>query len=332
MLLRRAIIAVALLLPCSIPAQELGKIGGPYAPIILLLPSGPRTLALGNTGVAGRDDDVIFFNPAQLVIARGFSGSIERYSATSAGGALSAVTRFNTGGIAIGMRMVDYETPANSYPPDRGTMLDAASGNGTSVEATVGVGQVIKGVRVGVAGKYVEDNVPALRASRGAVDLGVSKDFFTRYTFGFAVQNIGSSIPVPCTVARQSAAGSGDCAIPSGIPPFPPDTRLTSARLPLRTTLGAQTQQAVGQFDLVATAAVFALRMGWLGASGGAELGYSWLDGYNVAVRAGARSTLPGEAAFTAGAGFTMDRLSIDYAAETLTGSRWGQRIGLRVR
>jgi hypothetical protein len=311
-------------------AQALGTNGGPYAPLVLLLPSGPRTLALGNTGVAGRDDDVIFFNPAQLVIARGFSGSIERYSATSEGGALSAVTRFNTGGIAIGMRMANYETPLDAYPPDRATMLNPDIGNGTSLEAVVGVGQVIKGVRVGVAGKYAEDNVPSMRVSRGAVDLGVSKDFFGPYTFGLAVQNIGSSMTIPCELARQSAAGTMDCVPPPGLPPFP--RQFTSARLPLRTTLGVQTQRPVGQFDLMATAALTALRAGWLGASGGAELGYSWLDGYNVALRAGARSTLPGEAAFTAGAGFTMDRLSIDYAAEALTGSRWGQRIGLRIR
>src|SRR6476620_1861441 len=140
---RRAVLAVALLLPPALFAQQ-AKNGGPYAPLILLLPSGPRTLAVGNTGVAGRDDDVVFFNTAQLVIARGFSGSLERYSATSAGGTLSAVTRFNTGGIAIGMQMVDYEAPLAVFPPDRGTMLAAGPGNGTSLEAVVGVGQVIK--------------------------------------------------------------------------------------------------------------------------------------------------------------------------------------------
>src|SRR5690242_15430365 len=177
MVLRRAVFAVALLVSRSLLAQTSNN-GGPYAPLILLLPSGPRTLAVGNTGVGGRDDDVIFFNPAQLVIARGFSGSIERYSSTSAGGELSAVTRLNTGGIAIGMKMADYETPLGTYPLNRGSMLDPAAGNGTTLEATVGVGQVIKGVRVGLAGKYVEDNVPAIRVSRGAVDVGVSKDFF----------------------------------------------------------------------------------------------------------------------------------------------------------
>jgi hypothetical protein len=220
------------------------------------------------------------------------------------------------------MRMVDHETPTSVYPLDRGTMLDAAPGNGTSVEAIVGVGQLIKGIRVGVAGKYVEDNVPALRVSRGALDLGVSKDLFTRYTFALAVQNIGASTEVPCATTRTCTPPPGNTV------PNP----TTPVRLPLRSTFGVQAQGPVGEFDLMATAAVWMLRADWFGASGGAELGYSWLSGYSIALRAGARSTLPGEAAFTAGAGFNMDRLSIDYAAEALTGSRFGQRIGLRVR
>jgi hypothetical protein len=324
--LRREVVAIALLWPLSLVAQGSSN-GGPYAPVILLLPSGPRTLAVGNTGVAGRDDDVLFFNPAQLVIARGFSGSIERYSATSAGGALSAVTRLSTGGIAIGMRMVDYETPTNLYPINRGAMLQPAPGNGTSLEAVVGVGQLIKGYRVGLAGKYVEDNTPAFRLSRGAVDLGVSKDFFGPYTFALAIQNLGASTTIPCAVAVAPA--SGTCIATPG---FPPPPQFTSVRLPLRTTVGVQTQRAVKQIDLMATAAVFMLRADWVGASGGVEAGYSWLDGYSIALRAGARSTMPGEAAFTGGAGFTMDRLSIDYALEALTGSRFGQRFGLRIR
>src|SRR5262245_27014769 len=72
-------------------------------PVVLTLPAGPRTLALGDVGVTSRDDEVIFFNPAQLVVANGFSTSGERYAAGSTGGALSAVTRFNGGGVAIGV-------------------------------------------------------------------------------------------------------------------------------------------------------------------------------------------------------------------------------------
>jgi hypothetical protein len=66
--------------------------------------------------------------------------------------------------------------------------------------------------------------------------------------------------------------------------------------------------------------------------AGGAELGWSWLDGYNVVVRAGARSPLAGEGPLTAGAGVNADRVSIDYAVESLSGSRVGHRLGIRIR
>jgi len=335
---RRAALAAALLLPSSLAAQKsFGENSGPYAPIIGLLPSGPRTLAMGNTGIASRDDDVLFFNPAQLVIARGFSVSYEHYSSVAGGGSLSAVTRFNNGGIGIGARVADYEMPLAVFPADRGSMLLGGPVPATSLEMSVGVGQVIKGVRVGAAGKYLTDNVAPTRVSRAALDLGVSKDLFRFYTVGLAVQNIGSSTTIPCSFQPASIT---DCPPPPGNPPIV----VTKAPLPLRTTLGVATQRSVGELDLVATAAVEALRAGWLGGSAGAELGYSWLDGYSFALRGGVRRPLPGETPFTAGAGFNVDRLSIDYAIEALrpteffppgtsrVSTRPAHRIGLRIR
>ena len=84
------------------------------------------------------------------------------------------------------------------------------------------------------------------------------------------------------------------------------------------------------------------MRGGFVAPAGGAELNYSWLDGYAIAFRAGARRPALGERPFTTGFGLTIDRLSIDYALETLgadAGARGnvghssvGHRIGLRVR
>ena len=69
-----------------------------------------------------------------------------------------------------------------------------------------------------------------------------------------------------------------------------------------------------------ATAAVSVLRNEWVVPSGGAEVGYSWLDGYSIALRAGRDvARCAARRRFTAGAGFNMDRLSIDYALETLS-------------
>jgi len=315
--LRRAVVLCALLPSTAAVAQR----GEPYTPIVLLLPAGARTLATGNVGVAGRDDDVLFFNPAQLAVARGFSASGERYSPTASGGSLSAVTRFSKGGIGIGMRMADYRVAHGELPVDRETMLDAGGNPATSIEASVGLAEVYKGVRGGIAAKYVEDDAGDVRVSRAAFDVGVSKDLMRFYTVGLAVQNLATDIAVPCSETRRC-----------GVTPGGPAGGTTSLFLPLRTTLGVAGAKPVGALDVAGTAAVSLLRGTFVVPAGGAEVGYSWLDGYSVAVRAGGRRPLPGERAVTAGAGLTMDRLSIDYALETLSGGRIGHRIGLRVR
>jgi hypothetical protein len=313
-------LAAAPALPASLTAQS-----GLYAPIVLLLPSSPRTLGLGNTGVASRDDDVIFFNPAQLVNARGVSASGERYSANAGGGSLSAATAFSNGGIAIGARAVDYEVPTNFFPADRSTMLDAGV-PASALELSVGIGQAYKGFRGGITGKYVEDIASTTRVGRAMADVGLAKDLFRNYTVGLAVQNIGSSMSIPCTLNH---AGKG--CIPASGPNGDP-LQMMSVQSPVRTTLGVSTGKSVGEFDLFGTAAVSMLRTDFVIPSGGLEANYSWLSGYNIALRAGARRPMLGEDPFTAGAGFTLDRLTIDYALETLTDGRVAHRVGLRVR
>ena len=257
---------------------------------------------MGNTGIVSRDDEVIFFNPAQLAIATGFSVSGERLSPHGGTGAVSAVTRFNRGGVAIGVRFADYQTATGDFPATRASML-AGGVAGQSLEAVVGVAQTIKGFRVGVSGKFVEETSSSVRLTKPMADVGVSRDVF-RTNIGLAVQNIGT----------VESVGS-ERILP-----------------PLKTTLGAGQTRSIGPFDFAATAAVSLLSDDFVQPSGGIEMNYSWLSGYNVVVRGGARRSAIGEDPFTAGAGFSMDRLSIDYAIEALSNKRFGHRIGLRVR
>jgi len=297
---RSAVPALALfLVPCLAADAQPRTI----LPFVLTLPSGPRTLALGDVGVTSRDDEVLFFNPAQLVIANGFSTSGERYGGGSSGAALSAVTRFNGGGVAIGMRTQSAEgdfIPGPGLPSAFDQSLVSSS-----LELSVGIAQAFKGIRFGVAGKYAEQEFGGSRLERGLVDLGVSKVVFGSYTVGAAVQNLGQDGDLPGPV---------------------------EAELPRQATLGVSRAESVGEFDLFGTAAVSWVRSNTLAPAGGLEVNYSWLSGYNIALRAGARRPLPGQKAFTAGAGFTVDRLSIDYALETLSGGRVGNRLGLRIR
>ena len=298
--LRSVVPALAVVLtPClALVAQP-----RPILPSVLTLPSGPRTLALGDVGVTSRDDEVIFFNPAQLVIANGFSMSGERYAIGSSGAALSAVTRFNGGGVGIGVRTQSAEGGFISAPGAPTAFEPTALSS--SLEATVAIAQAYKGVRFGIAGKYAEQDLGISRLQRGLLDIGASKVVFGSYTVGVAVQNLGQDADLPGPI---------------------------EAELPRQATLGVSRGGPVGEFDLFGTAAVSWVRTNTLAPAGGLEVSYSWLNGYNIAIRAGARRPLFGEDAFTAGAGFTMDRLSIDYALETLSGGRIGNRLGLRIR
>jgi hypothetical protein len=195
------------------------------APTVLSLPASARVLGMGNVGVVSRDDDVLFYNPAQLAIARGMSASGGRYSSSARGSTLSSVTRFNNGGIAVGINVVDFRSPGPGLPG--GPDLDrAGTGPASSLDAVLGLAQVYKSVRVGVAAKYVEDQLPDVRIGRGAFDIGLAKDFMRYYSVGLAVQNIGGSSTYPCPTCTLAL---------SGVPPNPALT--VRAESPIRTTL-----------------------------------------------------------------------------------------------
>src|SRR5690242_4590578 len=171
-----------------------------FVPVVLRVPASTRMLALGEAAVAGRDDDVVFYDPAQVAIARGTSVSGERFNGSTQGGAISTVTRLATGGVALGASWLSYETPSTAYPLSRADLATTSSGigRGTSLLATVAVAQTYKKLRVGVAAKYLAD--AGLAEMQGLVaDVGVSRDvsaFGVPFTAAVAAQNIGHRFTV----------------------------------------------------------------------------------------------------------------------------------------
>ena len=304
-LYRTVLVAIAAA-PISLSAQTEN-----VAPLILRLPMGARPLAMGNVGVTSRDDDVLFYNPAQLTFARGMSASIEQFSSSARAGALSTVTRFNNGGVAIGATVAQFNAPTGAYPITREDLVAGGPVNGSEASLHVGFAQTIKSTRIGGAAKYVQEEIGATRNSQAVFDVGLGREFFG-YSFGLAAQNLGESFS-PTTIPGSSLVA-------------------TPSHLPFRATLGVAKSINFDLFDIAATAAVSTLRDGFVIPAGGAELTYSWLDGYVIQLRAGARRPELGEGAITAGAGLTIDRLTFDYALETLSGPRLAHRIGLRVR
>ena len=68
-------------------------------------------------------------------------------------------------------------------------------------------------------------------------------------------------------------------------------------------------------------------------AAGGAEFGYSWLEGYNVALRVGARRPeADSENPISLGGAFTADRITVEYAVRFVDGGRASHGVTVRWR
>jgi hypothetical protein len=275
-------------------------------PLLLLLPASPRAVAFGNAWVAGRDESVVFYNPAQITPTNGFGLSYSRYDDAGQVGTFAygvTVGRYTFG---LGARTAVYSPSTGadlSFEPAE--LLERSDREAMSVLTTVGINTTYSGMRVGVSAKYAEDRVtlsgsPATlpRQSVFYADFGLSRPFMNG-TFGFAIQNIGS--------------GRGRAS-------------------PAQTSLGWSRARILGEFDLVVAGAV-TIRDYWVSPGGGVELGYGWIEGWSTALRLGARKT-EADVQKPVSAGWTLnaDRLALDYAVELFEGDRFAHHLSLRWR
>jgi hypothetical protein len=286
-------------------------------PIALLLPKGARAASLGNAWVAGRDEYVIFHNPAQINATSGFGLTVAQFAVDAR--AVSAATAETVGSVTLGwgVQIVDFSTPrANAtYPFAPADLTLHGDADLVSFVAVAAGQSTYRRFRFGVAAKYAEDAAPAesptsgllVTPSRGSAlmaDAGVSHALWTG-TAGLAVQNIGH--------------------------PY----RLGAARyqLPTQVALGWSAQKQWGPLDFGYATQMLARRGGWVGAAGGVEVGWSWIEGYSVAGRVGARRTeTPGERPVGLGASFTADRLTVDYGANLFAGNTAAHYVTVRWR
>jgi hypothetical protein len=275
----------------------------PLAPLIARLPGGTRALAMANADAGGRESDVIFYNPAQLAVARGEAGSVEFYTGANLLVTLSTVVDIGPGAIGVGVQSLTFSNADFAYASP-----DALGTSGTFPSSglifAVGYAQPLFGMRAGVNAKLMEQSIGSSRDSRGSLDAGLSRDLLNG-TLGLTVQNFGP--------AFRSYYGP--------------------VSQPTRTSLGFTTgRYLAGPFDVTAAATTSLLRGRDFVAGGGGEISYSWLDGYAVAGRAGIRRAAEGEGPWTAGIGITADRVSLDYAYESRYHRPGAHRIGVRIR
>ncbi|HKO14948.1 MAG TPA: hypothetical protein VJU87_01860 [Gemmatimonadaceae bacterium] len=275
-----------------------------------------RALAMGGTNLTGRDDDVLFANPARLAIARGTSAALEYFDPDTRSGTLSAVATIASGGVGVGANYLTGQAVTGNCDIIGGQTDTVAM---SRVQGTVGLAQTYHSFQIGVAATYLSWQVGDARNHVMRADVGVARDFRLAdqmpLSVGLAVQNLGD---------RRSES--------------------SFLQFPLSVALGASTGGPVGPLD-VALAGQVALRRLARGASLayvvpalGAEVGYMWLDGYSVALRAGVRAQDNFESTrhWTAGAGLRLDRVSIDYALEEFSppheANLVAHRFGVRLR
>jgi hypothetical protein len=294
-------IAFSLALPATAAAQDL-------SPISLRLPASTRALALGGAfPVSDRDSDGVFYNPAFAVGLRGFGAAVQWFGGEATLLTASAASEWWRGAIGVGVRSLIYAHP--SAEPGVVEMTESAlrQGGGTAAgENVVSVAYAhrLRGVRFGVTGHLLQQRHGEWRDETVAVDVTTAFNIaFVR--LGVAARNAGPALQLNGTEA-----------------PLPASISLQAATL----------TRPVGPLDVAATG-VLERRLDADRTLAGVGLEVSWwpISGRTFTLRAGHRAAVNGEGGASLGAGFTGDRLAIDYAWRDLAGGGT-HRVGLRLR
>jgi hypothetical protein len=277
------------------------------APLVLRIPASARAAAVGDGFAAGRGSDVLFYHPAQIGLATGLSASVARYASAATAASVATSSTLGLITVGVGVQWLDYGSNPARFPTPPGD-LTVSGETSQSLAATAAAAFRLRGLRFGVAAKYVEERLPDVRPSGAAFDVGVAREL-GRIPVAFVAQNLGGHL----------------------------EDGGTSAPLPRRLVLGVATPRwpIHTWFDLSAIAALSWERESRLSPSGGVELTWVPLDGYSVAARIGARRVEGGPRSrrpVTFGAGIGFDRLSLDYAYEGYSGAGGGHRFGIRLQ
>lgn len=328
----RSRVAAALLIcvcPAAAAQAQTEDVPPPSGPLALRLPATPRTASLGNAWVAGRDQDVLFYNPAQLVGARtGFDVSLFRFSGQASGVTLGSIYAAGRMSLTLGwgVQLINTqpaETDASPWSPD--VVLRSGAASAHSTLAMVGGAIVYKGFRLGAAGKYVVDRVQVAagaaspRAADGVLlaDIGVARNLFGGVA-AFSAQNLGRRHLFPPPDATSDDDGEDDEEAPSTVP--------------RQLLMGWSITKVTGPLDLALFSQVL-VREGWTSVGSGIEASYSWIDGCIVALRAGAsRPESQAQRPYALGGALTIDRLTVEYSMQFFDERRLAHGVTLRWR
>lgn len=288
----------------------------PAAPLVLQLPATARAMALGDAWVAGRDSEVIFYNPAQIIGASRTFGVSFGVPATGSS-SLTAASSYAAGKYSLtlgwGVRFLDFNVdPAAAYPYTADDLLSNGAADGQSLLLTFGGAIVYRNFRIGGAAKFLSDRVASLPGDPMVVsvnqhawvgDVGVARNIWGGVA-AFSAQNLGRTAAVDAT------------------------TLVT----PRQYLAGYSWGRGAGPLDLTMFGQV-TMRKDWWSPAGGLEVGYSWIEGYNVTARVGARRPVTDrEQPISVGAALVADRLTVEYGVQFFDGGHASHMVTVRWR
>ena len=282
-------LAVLCALALAVPAGGLAA-QDRYGMLVLELPAGTRASSLGGAFVPGVPDaDAVFAGPAYQAGLRGFAGGVGWWSAEALSLSLSGGGEWLGGALAAGLQTLDYEAQAHGYAD----LFDAeaALGAGGPLHvaeraASIAYARRVWELELSVTGKLLETRASGESARGAAFDVALGR-MIGPVRLALAAQHLGPALDVG-------------------------DSELT---LPARVTLsGATRSVVVGPLDVVATAALAVREDGEVLPAGGLELGYWPLPGRTFFARVGARRADAALLPVTLGAGFSGDRIGVDWA------------------
>ena len=289
-------------------APSLQAQGPAVAPTVLTLPGSTRALGIGDAYAAlATDPDAIFYNPGQLVPARGLGVSLQRHEEGSGLLSVSAASVLAPGTVGLGVQILDQSTDASTYGAlarsGEGALFRRGSVLATGAVATVGYARTIFNFRVGAAAKLIHQQFGNQRDATPAFDVGISRG--SSYQVALIGRHLGHGLHL----------GGSSVALPREV-----------------ALAGAIPRREVGPLDLAAAASMAMRADGSLVGGGGTEWSYNPLDGFTFAARIGYRAIEGDASHLTLGAGFIGERFNLDYGFQASDGAGAVHRLGVRWR
>jgi hypothetical protein len=278
-------------------------------PLVLQVPGSTRALSLGDAYHLGQTDaDAGFYNPGLLDTSRGVSASFARYGSGSTLFTAAWATDWFRGGVGLGLQTLSYGAlsgDAGAFTRGEAGLSTSGAVSGTEQVLTAAYARTKFGLRLGIAGKLIDQRMAGERDLTVAADVGVAKNLGV-VTVGLAARNLG----------RDPTFEAFDAQLPATI-----------------TLAGASRTTAVGPLDVSLAASTSWLRGDRWAAGGGLEVAWWPVTGRTFIARAGYRWREDTDMRpLTVGAGFSGDRIVLDYAFQDADGGSPVHRVTMRFR